>query len=98
MPFSVGTANLSHLMELLELSSLRHSWPVLLFLDNLNLSVFQSCKACFQEVEIPSLSNWKPSDFKYIPTVLKIHVLTEEKVTYVVRIVIEGNKAVQHNL
>ena len=29
----------------------------------------QSFKAWFQEVEIPSLVNWKPSDFKYIPTV-----------------------------
>ena len=32
----------------------------------------QSFEAWFQEVQISSLIDWKPSDFKYIPKVLNI--------------------------
>lgn len=37
----------------------------------------QSFKALFQEVQISSLIDWMPSDFKYIPKVLNI--VTEYK-------------------
>ena len=63
----------------------------------------QSFKAWFQEVQISSLIDWKPSDFKYIPKVLNI--VTEYKTCgskFVangeVRIVVEGKKPDRHNL
>ena len=41
------------------------------------LGVIQIFKAWFQEVQISSLIDWTPSDFKYIPQVLNI--VTEYK-------------------
>ena len=65
----------------------------------------QSFRALFQEVQISSLIDWKPSDFTYIPKVLNI--VTEyktcgSKLNFVangeVRIVVEGKKLDRHNL